>query len=240
MLDQRGCGKSRPNASTVNNTTWHLVSDIEALREHLGIAKWHIVFGGSWGSTLALAYAQTHPKSVGSLALRGIFAVREFELKWTMVPGGASILFPDHFDEFINFLPKEERADHIASYHKRLMSDDESISHPAARAWNKWEVSISTLYPNVKGLAQLDDASYNLAHARTEAHYFQNQAWLEEGQLLTKENIDKIRHIPSELFRWDVMFVDANDDRSDYRTRPLRCGLPSYHCLGAAQGIPGI
>lgn len=157
-----------------------------------------------------------------------------------MVPGGASILFPDHFDEFINFLPKEERADHIASYHKRLMSDDESISHPAARAWNKWEVSISTLYPNVKGLAQLDDASYNLAHARTEAHYFQNQAWLEEGQLLTKENIDKIRHIPSELFRWDVMFVDANDDRSDYRTRPLRCGLPSYHCLGAAQGIPGI
>ena len=115
-----------------------------------------------------------------------------------MVPGGASILFPDHFDEFINFLPEDERADHVASYHKRLMSEDESISHPAARAWNKWEVSISTLYPNTAGLAQLDDASYNLAHARTEAHYFQNQAWLEEGQLLKKENIDKIRHIPSQ------------------------------------------
>lgn len=198
LLDQRGCGKSRPNASTINNTTWHLVADIEALRKHLGIPKWHVVFGGSWGSTLALAYAQTHPSSVGSLVLRGIFVVRDLELKWTMVPGGASILFPDHFDEFINFLPEDERADHVASYHKRLMSEDESISHPAARAWNKWEVSISTLYPNTAGLAQLDDASYNLAHARTEAHYFQNQAWLEEGQLLKKENIDKIRHIPSQ------------------------------------------
>lgn len=197
LLDQRGCGKSRPNASTVNNTTWHLVSDIEAIREHLGISKWHMVFGGSWGSTLALAYAQTHPSSVGSLVLRGIFAVRELELKWTMVPGGASILFPDHFDEFINFLPEEERDEHVASYHKRLMSDDESISHPAARAWNKWEVCISTLYPNIKGLAQLDDTSYNLAHARTEAHYFQNKAWLEDGQLLMKKNIDTIRHIPS-------------------------------------------
>lgn len=147
---------------------------------------------------MALAYAQTHPSSVGSLVLRGIFVVRDLELKWTMVPGGASILFPDHFDEFINFLPEDERADHVTSYHKRLMSEDDSISHPAARAWNKWEVSISTLYPNTAGLAQLDDASYNLAHARTEAHYFQNKAWLEEGQLLKKENIDKIRHIPSQ------------------------------------------
>lgn len=107
------------------------------------------------------------------------------------------MLFPDLYDEFINFLPEEERADHIASYHKRLMSEDESISHPAARAWNKWEISISTLYPNTKGLAQLDDAKYNLAHARMEAHYFQNKGWLEDGQLLKKENIDKIRHIPS-------------------------------------------
>jgi len=210
LLDQRGCGKSRPNASTVNNTTWHLVSDIEALREHLGIKTWHMVFGGSWGSTLALAYAQTHPSSVGSLVLRGIFAVRDLELKWTMAPGGASILFPDHFDDFINFLPEEERADHVASYHKRLMSDDESISHPAAMAWNKWEVSISTLYPNTKGLAQLGDASYNLAHARTEAHYFQNKARLEDGQLLKKENIDKIRHIPSKQCLPSISLLPSN------------------------------
>jgi proline iminopeptidase len=198
LLDQRGCGQSRPNASTVNNTTWHLVSDIEKLREHLGITKWHVVFGGSWGSTLALAYAQAHPSSVGSLVLRGIFAFRALELKWTNVYGGASFLFPDHYEDFVNFLPEEERKDHVASYHKRLMSEDESISHPAARAWNKWEISISTLYPNTKGLSQLDDASYNLAHARMEIHYFTNGGWLEDGQLLKKENIDKIRHIPSE------------------------------------------
>jgi proline iminopeptidase len=199
LLDQRGCGKSRPNASPVNNTTWHLVSDLEALRTHLSIPKWHVVFGGSWGSTLALAYAQRHPESVGSLVLRGIFAVREMELKWTMEPGGAGIIFPDHFDEFLNFLPEGERANHVESYHKRLMSDDESVSHPAARAWNKWEISISTLYPNTKGLESLEDPTYLLAHARIEAHYFQNAAWLEEGQLLSKENIDKIRHIPGEI-----------------------------------------
>ena len=107
------------------------------------------------------------------------------------------MLFPDAYEEFINFLPEEERDDHIAAYNKRLMSEDDGVSHPAARAWNKFEISISTLHPNTKGLAQLDDASYNLAHARTEMHYFQNKAWLEEGQLLKKENIDKIRHIPS-------------------------------------------
>lgn len=221
LLDQRGCGKSRPNANTVDNTTWHLVADIEKLREHLIISKWHQVFGGSWGSTLALAYAQTHPSSVGSLVLRGIFAVRDLELKWTLATGGASILFPDHFEEFINFLPAEERRDLFTSYHKRLMSEDESVSHPAARAWNKWEVSISTLYPNTKGLSLLDDASWNLAHARMEAHYFVNKAWLEDGQLLKKENIDKIRHIPGkpEQLLIHVRFTDPRC--SNYRPRSL-------------------
>lgn len=199
LLDQRGCGLSRPNANTTNNTTWHLVSDVEALRKHLQIEKWHLVFGGSWGSTLALAYAQTHPGSVGSLVLRGIFAVRDLELKWTMNQGGAAMLFPDAFEEFLEFLPEEERADHVTSYHKRLMSDDTSISHPAARAWNKWEITISTLYPNVTGLKSLDDPVFLLAHARMESHYFQNKAWMEDGQLLKKENIDKIRNIPGKL-----------------------------------------
>lgn len=196
LLDQRGCGQSRPNAETRENTTWHLVEDIEKLRRHLKIEKWHVVFGGSWGSTLALAYAQTHPASVGSLVLRGIFAVRQLELNWTLIKG-ANILWPDAFDEFINFLPEEERKDHVQSYRKRLLSDDPKISLPAARAWNKWEISISTLYPSPDALKQLDDESYLLAHARTEVHYFTNNAWLEEGQLLKKENVDKIRHIPS-------------------------------------------
>lgn len=117
-----------------------------------------------------------------------------------MLSGGASMIWPDAFDEFINFLPEEERSDHVNAYHKRLMSDDESVSHPAARAWNKWEISISTLYPNTKGLKQLDDGAYLLAHARIEAHYFKNKAWMEDGQLLKKENLDKIRHIPSKTF----------------------------------------
>lgn len=207
LLDQRGCGQSRPNASMENNTTWHLVADIEALRKHLNVPKWHTVFGGSWGSTLSLAYAQTHPESVGSLILRGIFTVRALELEWTNSRGGASMLFPDKYDEFVGFLPENEQSDLIAGYHKRLMSEDTSISHPAARAWNAWEIAISTLYPNIEGRANLEDPTWLLAHARTEMHYFVNKAWLEDGQLLRKENIDKIRHIPATIVqgRYDVV-----------------------------------
>ncbi|KAJ4366316.1 hypothetical protein N0V83_007952 [Neocucurbitaria cava] len=200
LLDQRGCGESRPNAETKNNTTWHLVSDIEALRKHLQIKKWHVVFGGSWGSTLSLAYAQTHPESVGSLILRGIFTMRKIETDWTC-GGAVKFLFPDAYEEYIEFLPEEERENHQDSYHKRLMSDDTSISHPAATAWNKWELSLSTLYPNVDGMKNLEDPQWLVAHARMESYYFQNDAWLKEGQLLEKENIDKIRHIPGELKR---------------------------------------
>ncbi|EUC30073.1 hypothetical protein COCCADRAFT_28952 [Bipolaris zeicola 26-R-13] len=207
LLDQRGCGQSRPNASATANTTWDLVSDIEALRKHLSITKWHMVFGGSWGSTLALAYAQTHPTSVGSLVLRGIFTVRDLELRWTNHPGGASMLFPDRWDDFINFLPEEERADHIANYHKRLMSSDPAISHPAAAAWNTWEISISTLYPDPNAMKKLEEPEYLLAHARIEIHYFTNKAWLEDGQLLRKENVDRIRGIPTTIVqgRYDVV-----------------------------------
>jgi proline iminopeptidase len=192
-----------------NNTTWHLVSDIEALREHLSIPKWHLVFGGSWGSTLALAYAQKHPSSVGSLVLRGIFTVRAMELKWTNHPGGAAMLFPDKYEELINFLPEEERGEHFENFHKRLMSEDESVSHPAAHAWNLWEISISTLYPNEAGMKNLEDPTWLLAHARTEMHYFVNGGWLEDGQLLRKENVDKIRGIPSECSILKVMFDDG-------------------------------
>jgi proline iminopeptidase len=207
LLDQRGSGKSRPPACTTNNTTWHLVADIEALRTHLSIPKWHLVFGGSWGSTLALAYAQTHPSAVGSLVLRGIFLVREMELKWTFVAGGAAMLFPDRFSAFLSFLPEAERGNHIASYHARLTSPDTSISHPAATAWNTYEISMSTLYPNDSGLAALQDPAFSLAHARMEAHFFRNKAWLEEGQLLRKENIDRIKHIPTTIVqgRYDVV-----------------------------------
>lgn len=207
LLDQRGCGQSRPNANTTNNTTWHLVADIEALRKHLHIAKWHMVFGGSWGSTLALAYAETHPESVGSLVLRGVFTVRDLELKWSNCEGGASMLFPDKWDDYVGFLPEEERADHIANYHKRLMSSDPAVSHPAARAWNTWEISISTLYPDATAFQKLQEPEYLLAHARIEIHYFTNKAWMEDGQLLKSENVDRIRHIPTTIVqgRYDVV-----------------------------------
>ncbi|KAI4631684.1 uncharacterized protein J4E87_002390 [Alternaria ethzedia] len=207
LLDQRGCGQSRPNANTTDNTTWHLVEDIEKLRKHLKFSKWHMVFGGSWGSTLALAYAQTHPDSVGSLVLRGIFTVRDIELKWTNHAGGAQMLFPDRWEDFIKFLPEEERSDHIGNYHKRLMSSDSSISHPAAEAWNTWELSISTLYPDPHAYKKLKEPAYLLAHARMEIHYFINKAWMEDGQLLRKENVDRIRNIPTTIVqgRYDVV-----------------------------------
>ncbi|KAH6878665.1 hypothetical protein J4E91_002452 [Alternaria rosae] len=207
LLDQRGCGQSRPNANTTDNTTWHLVDDIEKLRKHLKISKWHMVFGGSWGSTLALAYAQTHPDSVGSLVLRGIFTVRDVELKWTNHAGGVQMLFPDRWEDFINFLPEEERSDHIGNYHKRLMSPDSAISHPAAAAWNTWELSISTLYPDPHAYKKLKEPAYLLAHARMEIHYFINKAWMEDGQLLRKENVDRIRNIPTTIVqgRYDVV-----------------------------------
>ena len=166
-----------------------------------------MVFGGSWGSTLALAYAQTHPESCGSLVLRGIFTVRKKELDWTNRVGGAQMMYPDRFEAFMNFLPEEERGDQITGYHKRIMSDDTSISHPAAVAWNSWELSISKLRPDPEDFTKLEDPAYLLAHARLELHYFINQGWLEEGQLLKKENIDKIRHIPTSIVqgRYDVV-----------------------------------
>ncbi|KAF2853374.1 proline iminopeptidase [Plenodomus tracheiphilus IPT5] len=208
LLDQRGCGLSRPHASTTNNTTWHLVSDLESLRTHLQIPKWHLVFGGSWGSTLALAYAQTHPSAVGSLVLRGVFTVRKMELAWTNERGlGASMLFPDHYDELINFLPEEERSDHVKYFQQRLESEDPKVSHPAGVAWNKWELAISSLRPDEAGLKKLEDPEWVLAHARLEIHYFRNGGWLEDGQLLRKESVDKIRHIPATIVqgRYDVV-----------------------------------
>jgi proline iminopeptidase len=135
----------------------------------------------------------------GSLVLRGIFAVRKLELDWTIRPGGAQMIYPDQYEAFINFLPEEERSDHVTNYHKRLMSSDTSISHPAAVAWNSYEISISKLRPDPEELKKLDDPAFLLAHARIEIHYFTNGAWLEEGQLLKKENIDKIRHIPTTI-----------------------------------------
>lgn len=201
LFDQRGAGKSLPAAELRENTSQHLVSDIESLRKHLSIDRWLMVFGGSWGSTLALLYAQTHPEAVGSLVLRGIFTVRKSEVEWTRTAGGAGTLFPEAHEEFLGFLPEEERKDPWPSYYKRLTSEDLETRLSASRAWNKWELSISQLVPDADVHEKLSDDIWCLQHARMEAHYENNGAFLEEGQLLKPENIEKIKHIPCECCR---------------------------------------
>ncbi|KAJ9610335.1 hypothetical protein H2200_005112 [Cladophialophora chaetospira] len=199
LFDQRGGGRSTPSAELQNNTSHHLVADIETLRNHLQISKWHLVFGGSWGSTLALLYSQTHPDRVGSLILRGIFLITKAEMEWAFSPRGPgpSRIFPEAFDEFIEFLPSAERNDPLTGYHKRLTSSDPGERLSAARAWNTWELKQSNLIATEEFLKKVDNDRWSLAHARIEAHYFKHGAWLEDGQLIQKKNVDRIRHIPS-------------------------------------------
>jgi proline iminopeptidase len=204
LFDQRGCGKSIPHASLENNTTWHLVEDMEKLRQYLGIEKW-LVFGGSWGSTLSLAYAQTHPSRVTELVLRGIFLLRKKELDW-FYQRGASILFPDTWEAFLKPIPADERDNLMAAYYKRLTSSDSKVQLEAARAWSIWEGSTSKLFPDKVFLDRYGDEQFALAFARIEAHYFVNGGFLShENQLLA--NVPVIRQIPGIIVqgRYDVV-----------------------------------
>jgi proline iminopeptidase len=183
LFDQRGCGQSAPYAEVRENTTWDLVADIERIRHHLGVDRWQ-VFGGSWGSTLALAYAQKHPQRVTELVLRGIFLLRKWELDW-FYQEGASRLFPEPFADFRNAIPEAERGDLAAAYAKRLFSDDPAVNLPAARAWSTWEGSVSKLLPDEAFAASYGQDATTLAFARIECHYFVHKGWLEsEDQLL--------------------------------------------------------
>jgi len=195
LFDQRGCGRSTPFASLENNTTWDLVADIELLRVILGAEKW-LVFGGSWGSTLALAYAQTHPERVSRLVLRGIFTLRRSELLW-FYQEGASWLFPDKWEGFLAPIPVEERGDLMAAYHKRLTGEDRAVQIEAARAWSIWEHETITLLHNATYAAQGAEEDYALAFARIENHYFVNHGFFEEGQLIA--NAGKLRDIPGTI-----------------------------------------
>jgi proline iminopeptidase len=206
LFDQRGCGKSTPHASLVDNTTWHLVSDIEALRLHLGIDRWQ-VFGGSWGSTLALAYAQKHPKQVTELVLRGIFLLRQTELDWFYQnPLGTGSLFPDLWEPYAALIPPRERGNMVKAYYKRLTSKDRATRAAAARAWSMWEAATSYLQADAASLAKFEDADYAAAFARIECHYFINKGFLQrEDQLL--RDVKRIRHIPAVIVqgRYDVV-----------------------------------
>ncbi|TBU49814.1 proline iminopeptidase [Dichomitus squalens] len=205
LFDQRGAGKSTPTASLEDNTTWDLVKDIEKIREHLGISKWH-VFGGSWGSTLALAYAETHPAKVKSLVLRGIFTLRKSELRF-FYQDGASHLFPEAWEEFIAPIPETERGDLMLAYHAQLNSTDDETRLRAARAWTKWEFQTSKLYVDPAHVAEAEKDDFANAFASIENHYFVNDGFMRDGQLLDKQEIDQIRHIPCVIVqgRYDVV-----------------------------------
>ncbi|KAI8949249.1 proline iminopeptidase [Xylaria longipes] len=207
LMDQRGAGKSRPRNELRNNTTQHLSDDIERLREHLDIAKWHMVFGGSWGSTLGLFYSQAHPERVGSLVLRGVFTVRKSEMLIGGVPP-AALFFPQEWEAFLNFLPASERQDPFDAYHARITSEDPETAMAAAREWNRWDMSIGTLWPDASALAKLDDPEWCITHALFESHFLnQNGAWLEDGELLFPANMEKIKDIPGAIVqgRYDVL-----------------------------------
>lgn len=204
IFAQRGCGQSKPYAELRENTTWDLVSDIEKIREHLGIQKW-VVFGGSWGSTLALAYSQTHPSSCKGLILRGIFMLRPKELHW-FYQEGASYIFPDAWEEYLKPIPPEERHDLLSAYYQRLTSEDKNIRLEAARAWSVWEGSTSKLFPSENTIQRFGEDDFAEAFARIECHYFVNKGFFKtENQLL--ENIDRIRHLPGVIVqgRYDVV-----------------------------------
>ncbi|MDH4441966.1 MAG: prolyl aminopeptidase [Rhizobium sp.] len=202
LFDQRGCGKSTPHASLDANTTWHLVADIERLREMMGVEKW-LVFGGSWGSTLALAYAETHPERVSELVLRGIYTLTKAELDW-YYQFGVSEMFPDKFERFQAPIPENERHEMMAAYRRRLTGTDRAEQLRCAIAWSNWEGETITLLPNPDYSAHFGEDDFALAFARIENHFFVHAGWMEEGQLL--RDADKLADIPGVIIhgRYDM------------------------------------
>ena len=204
IFDQRGCGKSIPHAELKQNTTWDLVEDIEKIRLYLNINKW-VVFGGSWGSTLALTYAISNPKRCKGLILRGIFLLRKIEIDW-FYQEGCSYIYPDAWENYISIIPENERIDFVKAYYKRLTSNNKKVRLQAAKAWSKWEASTSKLTPNEKYLHQFDNDKTAEAFARIESHYFINKGFFNyDGWLL--DNIQKIAHLPAVIVqgRYDVV-----------------------------------
>ncbi len=204
LFDQRGCGRSTPHASLLENTTWDLVEDAEKLRLHLGIERWQ-VFGGSWGSTLALAYAQKHPERVTELVLRGIFLLRKLEIDW-FYQGGASAIFPDAWEPYLAHIPQAERGDLLGAYHRRLVSEDPAVRMAAAKVWSTWEGATSKLLPDPAFTGHYEEDEFALAFARIEAHYFVNRGFLATDDQLLRD-VPRIRHIPGVIVqgRYDVV-----------------------------------
>lgn len=235
LFDQRGAGKSTPAAELRENTSQLLVADIEALRKHCKVDKWFMVFGGSWGSTLALLYAQAHPERVQSLVLRGIFTIRKSEMDFSRGPDGVARIFPEHYDRYIEYLPMSSRHDPLGAYYKLLTSDDYQTKLEAARVWNRWDLALGGLFLPEGDLLQGKSEVWLLQHARLEAHYEINGGFIEEGHLLKPENLAKIAHLPckstsSQAF--DQPELTHSDDRQ-HCSREIRCVLSSTDGVGA-------
>ncbi len=204
LFDQRGCGKSRPNASLTANTTWDLIADMERIRIDLGVKRW-VLFGGSWGSTLSLLYAQSHPERVKAMILRGIFLMRQQELDW-FYGHGTKMIFPEAWEKFVSVIPTNERSDIIGAYYRRLTSSNKAVQIEAAKHWSAWEGNSVTLVPSPTHHTQAEAMPFALAFARIEAHYFVNGGFLKsDNQIL--ENCDKVAHIPTQIIqgRYDAI-----------------------------------
>jgi proline iminopeptidase len=239
LFEQRGAGRSIPHASLDDNTTQHLVQDTERIREHFGVEQW-LVFGGSWGSTLALAYAESHPERVRGLVLRGIFLCRPKEIRWFYEESqGASAIFPDSWEQYVRIIPESERDDMIGAYYRRLTSDDEAVRHEAAQAWSIWEASALKLLPDQKMIDEFSEPEKALALARIECHYFVNNCFFETDNYLL-EHVDRIRHIPTTIVhgRYDIVcpFMSAWDLHREWPEATLKI-IPD---AGHAATEPGI
>lgn len=204
LFDQRGCGRSTPHACLEHNTTWALVADMERLRCHLDITRWQL-FGGSWGSALALAYAESHPQQVFELILRGIFTLRRWELEW-FYQSGASALFPDAWEDYLAEIPESERSDMIAAYYRRLTGDDHALQLRAARAWSIWEARTSHLLIDQQQVESFGEDEFALAFARIECHYFMHRGFFKSDTELL-DGVERIRDLPGVIVqgRYDVV-----------------------------------
>ncbi|MCL4168895.1 UNVERIFIED_CONTAM: hypothetical protein GTU68_000302, partial [Idotea baltica] len=235
LFDQRGCGRSRPHASVENNTTWHLVSDIELIRETLGISDW-IVFGGSWGATLALIYAQAHPGPVLHLVLRGVFLSTQRELDW-FYQGGAGAFWPEVWQVFEDLVPEDERQDMIAAYHKRLFSGDAVLETKYARAWAGWENALASI--DSQGVGGSGPAEYARAFARLENHYFTNKCFLNTEQQILN-NVANIAHIPAIIVQGRFDMICPPVSAYALSSRWPTCRLVMVAKAGHALSEPGI
>lgn len=241
LFDQRGCGRSTPHAELRENTTWDLIADMERLRVRLDVERWQL-FGGSWGSTLALAYAIQHPERVSGLVLRGIFLLQEREVRW-FYQEGCNWLYPDTYAAFESHIPESERDDMVAAYHRRLTSDDSEVQLRAAKAWSAWEGSTLSLAPNENRVRAFASDRYALAFARIECHYFHNRGFLTQDDWILA-NVDRIRHIPGTIVhgRYDVVtpLRNAWSLRQAWPEAELHVVADAGHAMSEAGTVDGL